>query len=201
MEWIRYHPRTAATAAGVLTLLIIVVLWKAISPSSHTDAAPQTVLPAFVPPTSSPTPKAIASINPKGTSTSFTLPSGFTTIPGGGTGGSGSAGSFTLQGLQGGSVYKNMAKHSITLLVTSEAPIGTVGYVMPTSLRHQKGVVKHVGDYWTLSSFVYGDPDYAQIFLQAGQRGYPITCTITVDGHVTARRSTDGPYGQLICQG
>ena len=83
----------------------------------------------------------------------------------------------------------------------NEAPIGTVGYVMPTSLRHSSGTVKNVGLSWSLNSTVYGSPDYAQIYVQAGARGFPITCTVIVDGKVTERRSTEGPYGQMVCQG
>ena len=72
---------------------------------------------------------------------------------------------------------------------------------MPTSLRNQSGIDKNVGKSWHLTTTAYGDPDYAQIFLQAGARGYPITCVITIDGKVTERRATEGPYGQTMCQG
>ena len=61
--------------------------------------------------------------------------------------------------------------------------------------------MKNAGLSWSLNSTVYGSPDYAQVFLQSGARGYPITCTIIVDGHITEQRSTEGPYGQMVCQG
>lgn len=117
-----------------------------------------------------------------------------------GNGGAG-ASQFNLPGIQGGSIYKYLPKHVVTMRVTSEAPIGTIGYVVPTSLRNSSGVVKNVQNSWSLTTTAYGDPDYAQLFMQAGARGFPITCTITVDGKVTERRSTEGPYGQMICQG
>ena len=31
--------------------------------------------------------------------------------------------------------------------------------------------------------------------------GEPVTCVITINGKVTERRSTDGPYGRTMCQG
>lgn len=111
------------------------------------------------------------------------------------------SGTLSIPGLQGGSLYENLPRHRVTLRASSAEPIGTVGYVVPTSYRNSSGIVKKVGRSWQISVIAYGDPDYAQLFLQAGALGAPVTCTITVDGKVTERRSTEGPYGQLICQG
>ncbi|RNL62182.1 hypothetical protein EFK50_10305 [Nocardioides marmoriginsengisoli] len=113
----------------------------------------------------------------------------------------GASGTIDMPGLQGGSIYKYLPKHKVTMRITSEAPIGTVGYVVPTSLKNSSGIVKNVGTSWSLTTTAYGDPDYAQLFMAAGSRGYPVYCTITVDGKVTEQRHTEGPYGQLICQG
>ncbi|MGO4258710.1 hypothetical protein [Marmoricola sp. RAF53] len=202
MEWIRHHPRTSAIIAGVVTLVCLVLVWSLISPKSEDQSAdalgvpaqpsltPLTDLPS---PTASPTATATPGSGiPKGAGAGF---AGFAN--GGIQGGS----TMNLPGLQGGSYYKYLPKHRLELSVTSEAPIGVVGYVIPTSLRTPTGVAKKVGTSWHLSTTVYGSPDYAQLFMQAGARGYPITCTIKVDGKVTERRSTDGPYGQLVCQG
>ncbi|MET0767806.1 MAG: hypothetical protein ABWY50_09195 [Aeromicrobium sp.] len=104
-------------------------------------------------------------------------------------------------GLAGEGGTKGLPKHSVVLRMTSAAPIGVVGYVVPTSVDRSSGTAEGVGTSWSLSTTAYGDPDYAQLFAQAGPRGVPITCTITIDGRVTERRSTDGPYGQLFCQG
>lgn len=104
-------------------------------------------------------------------------------------------------GLPGGSLYANIPKHHVELSVTSAAPIGTVGYIVPTSLHESHGIDRNVGTSWSLSTIAYGRPDYARIWVQAGPRGEPVTCTITVDGRVTAHHSTDGPYGQMMCQG
>lgn len=112
-----------------------------------------------------------------------------------------SSGQLNMPGLQGGSVYQYLPKHKVTMKVTSSAPIGTIGYVVPTSLKQSSGIVKNVGGSWSLTTTAYGDPDYAQLFMQADARGHIITCTITVDGKVTEKRSTEGPYARLICQG
>lgn len=104
-------------------------------------------------------------------------------------------------GLAGSGGTKNLPKEHITLTMTSTAPIGVIGYVVPTSLDHSYGVAKDVGTTWSLRTIGYGRPDYAQLFAQSGPTGAVITCTITVNGRVTEARSTDGPYSQLFCQG
>jgi hypothetical protein len=57
------------------------------------------------------------------------------------------------------------------------------------------------GTSWSMSTVVYGGPDYARLFIQGGFRGEAVVCTVTVDGKVTDRRATDGPYGLTMCQG
>ncbi|WP_311210189.1 MULTISPECIES: hypothetical protein [unclassified Aeromicrobium] len=104
-------------------------------------------------------------------------------------------------GLSGSGGVLNVRAHRITLSVRSSDPIGVVGYNIPTSRDRPSGVVRGVGRSWSLSTRVYGRPDYAQMFLQAGPASVSMTCTITVDGKVTEQRTTTGPYGQLFCQG
>ena len=104
-------------------------------------------------------------------------------------------------GLSGDGGVRNQPRHTLTISFASEAPLGTIGYIIPTSLRDNYGVSKDTGRSFSLTTTVYGDPDYAQGFARAGQRGFPVTCTITVDGRVTERQATEGPYGQLFCQG
>lgn len=200
MDWIRHHPRAAAVSAGAISLLVIVLLvvllkGKDEQPSATLGLPEEPLSTISLPPIPSESPSASAS--PSGDAAGG-LEGGLGSL-GSGLGGSG--GGLTLNGIPGGSVAQNLPRHSITLRVTSAAPIGTIGYLMPTSLRNSRGVVKNVGTSWSLSSTVYGSPDYAQIFVQAGARGFPITCTITVDGRVTEQRATEGPYGQMVCQG
>ncbi|MCW2781185.1 MAG: hypothetical protein JWR35_1634 [Marmoricola sp.] len=93
--------------------------------------------------------------------------------------------------------------HKLVLTVTSPGAIGTVGYLIPTTQERPKayGVAKNVGKSWSLSTEVYSYGPYADIFLQAGPLGLPITCTITVDGKVTDRKTSTGPYSRMLCMG
>lgn len=200
MEWIRHHPRPAAAGAAVITLLVIVVVWILVRPDGKQPATlgdpGATDLPSLSTLTPLPTGSAAptTSPSPTGGSVESLFQSGLTQLGKSKTG-------LSAMGLPGTGADRHLPRHHILLHVSSEQPIGTVGYIMPTSLRESSGIVKNVGRSWSLTSTVYGDPDYAQVFVQAGYRGFPITCTITVDGHVTDRRSTEGPYGEMICQG
>jgi hypothetical protein len=71
----------------------------------------------------------------------------------------------------------------------------------PDQSDHRSGKRTDLAESWSLATTVYGKPDYAQLFTWTGPEGYPITCTITVDGHVTARLTTHGPWGKIFCQG
>ncbi|WP_286689799.1 MULTISPECIES: hypothetical protein [unclassified Aeromicrobium] len=104
-------------------------------------------------------------------------------------------------GLPGSGGTFSVRARRITLSATSSEPIGVVGYLVPTSRDRPSGTATGVGTSWSMSTLVYGRPDYAQMFMQAGPSGATITCTITVDGRVTEQRSSAGPYGQLFCQG
>jgi hypothetical protein len=106
-----------------------------------------------------------------------------------------------LPGMQGRGFSVSLPKVPIVLRVTSSAPIGTVGYLVPTSPDKNYGVVKNVGRSWILRTYGYGKPDYARIFVQAGPTGAVITCTVEAKGRVTDQRSTSGPYGRTMCQG
>lgn len=109
---------------------------------------------------------------------------------------------FSMKGSPRSSAPGRAARpHVVRLSVTSSEPIGTVGYLVPTSRDRSYGRAKDVGRAWSITTRAYGEPDYAQIFAQAGASGAPVTCTITVDGKVTAKRSSSGAWGQLFCQG
>lgn len=110
-------------------------------------------------------------------------------------------GPLDLPGMQGRGFSVSLPKVPIVLRVTSSAPIGTVGYLVPTSPNKNYGVVKHVGTSWILRTYGYGKPDYARVFVQSGPTGAVITCTVEAKGRVTDQRSTSGPYGRTMCQG
>ena len=104
-------------------------------------------------------------------------------------------------GLSGSGGNASLPKIKIHLEVFSAEPIGIVGYQVPTSLTDSSGTVRNVGTHWSLDTIGYGNPDYARLFFGAGPSGTPVTCIIRVNGKVTERRSTDGPYGRTMCQG
>ncbi len=203
MEWLSRRPKIAAASGGVAILLVLVVLWALLhhggSNNPPTLGAPYPTLPSAAPvetlPTVTPTatPTTIAGVTKQYNKALANFGKGFSSGL--------TSGTINMPGLQGGSVYKYLPKHHVVMTITSQQPIGTIGYVVPTSLHNSSGIVKNVGLRWSLATTAYGSPDYAQLFMQAGARGFPVTCTITVDGRVTEHRSTEGPYGQLICQG
>lgn len=121
------------------------------------------------------------------------VPSGFSSV--------GVAPLPALPGLQGKGGNASLPKIRVRLEVSSSKPIGVVGYQVPTSLTHPSGTIRDVGTHWSLDTIAYGQPDYARLFFSAGPGGEPVTCVITINGKVTERRSTDGPYGRTMCQG
>jgi len=207
MEWLRGRPKVAAAlgiGAAVVVLALIVLLVRSPSkpdePSSLGPVIPSATarpdLPTLTPtPTPTPTSTALSSAD------ALKAYQDKLKALGGSSTGDSSLGGLSIPGIQGGTVYDNPPKHRIDLQVYSEQPIGTIGYVVPTSLKRSSGVVKNAGRSWSLTTYAYGDPKYAELFLQAGARGFPITCVIKVDGKVTEKRSTDGPYGQMVCVG
>lgn len=205
MEWIRRRPVVAGVAGAVAVLAVLVLVFVM---TSSKDKVPATSAfdPATAPPSSEPTlpvltPTPTAPGTPSAASLNAATQKLFSKTGKGFTTGGLKSGSFSMPGLQGGSVYQYLPKHHVVMHVFSPAPIGTIGYIVPTSLHRSSGVVYHVGTGWSLGTTAYGDPDYAQLFMQSDSRGNPITCVITVDGRVTERQTTQGPYARLICQG
>jgi hypothetical protein len=185
-RWVR-----VATAAGA-ALVVLVGFWLFVRPDPKASAEAHSGgdTGPLAPFSTSPQPHGA-----RRAATGKVLPPGLT--------GPGRSNNFngSLAGFAGSGLYWSLPKHHIVLSVTSPGQIGTVGYLIPTSLDKADGVAKHVGTSWGLQTIVYGRPDYARIFLQAGASGVPISCTISVDGRVTEHRATSGPYGQLMCQG
>jgi hypothetical protein len=106
-----------------------------------------------------------------------------------------------LPGLAGHGGSVGLPRIHVKLEVFSAQPIGIVGWQVPTNPDTPSGVSRGVGKHWSKTIIAYGRPDYARLFFGAGPSGTPVTCVITVDGKVTERRSTDGPYGRTMCQG
>ena len=186
MRWIRRHPRDAAALSAIvlgsliLGYLLVGWVWDR-SPSAALDrSATSPFLESPIAGGTAPEPSSEASPPVEGEL-------------------SGGLSAQQLYGLAGEGGITTLPKHSISLLVTSSEPISYVGYQIPTSPDKFYGVNKNVGKSWSLLTFGYGPPDYAQIFSAAGARG-TVTCTITIDGKVTERLSTDGPNSRLFCQ-
>lgn len=175
--------------AAVIAVLVIAYVWSLVRTLNGDDLA------AYKGPRSEPLPSVTLPV-PTGSPTTADTEQVEQALTAGG-----SSATFPLAGLQGGGTYWHLPRHQLKLTVTSSAPVGTVGYLVPTSTNDYYGVVHDVGQSWSLSTTVYGDPAYARLFIQAGLRGTPVTCTISVDGKVVERRSTEGPYGQMMCQG
>ncbi|MBM7516323.1 hypothetical protein [Nocardioides nitrophenolicus] len=104
-------------------------------------------------------------------------------------------------GLQGAGSYTHLPKHQLTITMSTKGQLGTVAWIIPTSVENDRGAAKVLESTWSLSTTVYGNPDYAVVFGQQGRVDQPVTCTITVDGKVTERRSTQGAFSAMWCEG
>ena len=189
MEWIRRNRNAATLLAALVVLSGLVLVWVLTSvsgtPSAEPTLAVPTTGPSHPPLTIMPTPSASAT--PTGIPTSLE--------------GAGIAGYSSLGGLKGHSVSASIPRHHIVLSMTSREKLPFLIYNIPTSRDNRGGTLTDLGRTWSVATTVYGNPDYAQLFTRANWNGTPITCTITVDGHVTARLTTSGPYGKVFCQG
>jgi hypothetical protein len=184
MHWIRRHPwqSVAGVATTVGAILLLVFAYTSYMSDDSGKAAsgdPSSSLPADTNPPEDIQTKLPAVTPPKAFGGSLVVDGG--------------------HGLLGSGSSNPAAKHAVTLRVTSPSPIVFVKYYVPTADRNS--VAYPVGTSWSLSTTATGPPDYAQMFLQANGRGDPITCTVTVDGKVTDKRTTEGAYGQILCQG
>jgi hypothetical protein len=113
-------------------------------------------------------------------------------VPGGGP-------TITL-GANGGNGMKiNNNQHHLVAHVTSSEPIYAVGWLIPTSLNSSYGKNMHPGATFTLDTTVTGRPYYSLLWVYAGKSGAAVTCTISIDGTVKSRKTTEGAYGRQVC--
>lgn len=201
MKWIKKHPYPAV-AALFGTLFVVLVIFVAATQFGSSGASPTASNKGEHRISTSGTGISDSSISDSTAEIPFATSKTIPTSPKSGQGGSVAfAPGSELFGFSGRGGERHIPKHQLTVTVTSRAPLGFVGYHIPTSLRDSYGTAKNVGTSWSMTTTVYGSADYARLWAQAGYRGEPVTCTITVDGKVTERRSTQGPYGELFCQG
>ena len=101
----------------------------------------------------------------------------------------------------GGIAIQGLTPHHLVVRVASRHSIARLGYVIPTSLDHSTGDLRNVASPFVLNTEVYGKPKYAEVFIQTGRDGAPVSCTIEVDGAVTSTETTSGTYGRQLCIG
>lgn len=198
------HDRRPFVIAGVVAAVVVAGLVAVLTlPGDRDVTTGADPLPAPLP--VSPLPSDDASTTPSASPSASATPS---SSPGAGTGtGVGASDPFAglpgynPKGLGGTGGERFATPRNIVLSATSAASIYAVGFQAPTSVDRSSGVVRDAGPRWGVTTTVYGRPDYARLFAQAGPTGAPVTCTITVDGKVRDRRTTQGPYGMVICQG
>lgn len=104
-------------------------------------------------------------------------------------------------GIGGSGASYSAEKHEVTIRWRAPHPLGLIAYIVPTSANNSQGSHVENSHTWSMSTVAFGKPDYAVAFVQARADGQPVTCEIIVDGRVTDRRSTVGPYGSVWCQG
>ena len=197
MRWVRNNPGKAAGVSALLVLLVAVLLRGALGGSGTSADAPGAV--PLATPTTTPSNSLTAVPTPVPTPTEAPAPP--LTFPGATAGGPVTVGRSKFDGLKGQSRSQSIPSHHVVLSLWSDHKLPFVIYNIPTSRDHPGGQSTDLGRTWSLSTTVYGKPDYAQLFTRSGFEGYPITCQITVDGRVTARLTSDGPWGKIFCQG
>lgn len=179
------HLKRGLAVAAVLVLVLAVVLVIRLGDDTSPDVGPGRAggLPSDSFSDVTPSFGASASVTPKGTTA--TLPGGRTLT-------------FAAQG-GSGFVITPAKSYTLTLTARSTQPIGTLGYLVPTSQDASRGVIKNVGTSWTLTTKVTGRPNYAVLFVQAGASGADISCSVRIDGRVAAARTTNGAYSRQVC--
>jgi hypothetical protein len=189
MDWIRRDPKVAVVLSALAVLCVVIMVWGVTGAPGSSGSAATLGTPVLATPTATPARLLDGMPTPSG--------------PASAERGAG-AGMSTYTGrsvLQGHSLSESIPRHRVVLSLTSSQKIPFVIYNVPTSRDHSAGQGIDLGSSWSLTTTAYGKPDYARIITRAGPEGVPITCTITVDGQVAARLTTEGPWGKILCQG
>ncbi|HWJ11140.1 MAG TPA: hypothetical protein VNS46_17305 [Nocardioides sp.] len=104
-------------------------------------------------------------------------------------------------GLGGSGSGESLPRKAYQIKITSTKPLYRVQYIIPTSDDQQYGEDNGVGNSWTHTTKVWGNPDYGAAFVHALWPGVEVSCVVTVGGRVVERRTIVGPYGAMWCQG
>jgi hypothetical protein len=173
----------AAVLACALVAFVLWVRWS--SREEPAGALPAMPLPAEPTPTPTPTlPPGTPA--PAAASRGDRPPAGFGQIS---------------TGLAGEGRSADIGEHRVVLRAWSRKPMAFTAWFVPTRPGAKRGGTRLPGRSWTMTTTAFGGPDYAQLYLQTDVTGEPVHCSITVDGRLTDRRTTKGPYGTIMCQG
>lgn len=91
--------------------------------------------------------------------------------------------------------------HTVVVQVDAAGPVGRIGYLVPTGLTSAQGTPTVRGSSWSLRQLALGPGKLAAVFLQTDSAGRRMSCTIRVDGRVTAHETVDRPYARTVCLG
>ena len=189
MEWIQRNPKKAVALSALLVLSVIMIIWGTSGGSGS--------------PSSEPTlgPLATPTVTPSDALTVLPTPSSVpTTVEGLMEGLSpSSAGSFGKSTVGGSS--KSLPRHHVTVSATSDGAMMGVGWWIPFADGKRTGADQSGSKTFRHSDTTYGDADLARVLAYGGPYSKKTSCSITVDGKVTIRKTAKGPYGEVFCQG
>ena len=111
-------------------------------------------------------------------------------------------GGLGVPGIPGsGTNFSQLPTHKLTITLSTKGTLGQIAWIIPTSADKSQGNAVIRGGSWSLTTTVYGNPDYAVAFAQQSSEDNPVNCRMTIDGRQTENRSTTGIYTAMWCQG
>lgn len=195
MEWIQRNPKKAAGLAGLMTLVVIILVWGMSGGGSGAPAAEPTLGGA-------PSLLATPTVTPRRSLTVLPTPSGTPTSVDQVINGFPSAGMGTIgPGLIGSGGANGLPPHRVVIEAGSDGPLLGVGWRIPTANGPRKGKDLSYKNWFRHATTAYGKPDYAQLYTRVGPDSSVVWCTVTVDGKVTEHQEAHGPWGGVFCQG
>jgi hypothetical protein len=93
--------------------------------------------------------------------------------------------------------YRSNLNHTVTIMVSSDAPMAKLRYLVLSS--HNGGHQEVIDPPWSVTVPATGHGYLAAIGVQAGRDGTGVSCTITIDGKVASQRTVQGAYQVAVC--
>lgn len=145
-----------------------------------------------VTPPSAPSPSATSTATPTPALTPTATPTRLT-MP--------SAPAFGQAGPPGIGWNAKAAPHTLVLEMSAPGPVHVrMGWRVPTSAS-RSGTTSGYMSTWSTTMRVYGAPYYAEFYIVYGGATVPLTCRISVDGHLRVEKTATGAFGGLMCVG